>query len=38
MGKIYVENLRGKLTGEIYRENFQGKCIFMGKNINENLW
>ena len=38
MGKISGENLWGNFPGKICRENLWGKRIFMGENMNENLW
>ena len=38
MGKISGENLWGNFPGKICGENLWGKCIFMGENMNENLW
>ena len=38
MGKISGENLWGNFPGKICGENLWGKRIFMGENMNENLW
>ena len=38
MGKISGENFWGNFPGKICGENLWGKRIFMGENMNENLW